>query len=155
VLRTRPYFTENQIMRRRVGGFTLVELLIVIIIISVLAAIAVPKFASQVRRSKESGLRANLRIVRQALSRFREDCGVWPDDINALIDTSAPSSGVADSGADVPIMAANFRGPYLSEIPRDPLSGSQLLYFTTPPDIGKVKAPVAIVALNGTTVTDW
>jgi general secretion pathway protein G len=52
-------------------GFTLVELLIVIVILAVLAAIAIPKFMDSGTRSKESSLKSNLKLVRTALELFQ------------------------------------------------------------------------------------
>ncbi|MCX6341865.1 MAG: prepilin-type N-terminal cleavage/methylation domain-containing protein, partial [Fimbriimonadales bacterium] len=70
-------------------GFTLVELLIVIIIIAVLAAIAIPKFSSSSQRSKESSLRANLKLVRNAIDLFRADTGAFPASLAGLTGTGA------------------------------------------------------------------
>lgn len=71
-------------------GFTLVELLIVIIIIAVLAAIAIPKFANSGVRSKESALKANLKLYRNAVELFRNDTGAFPDKLADLTVTTAP-----------------------------------------------------------------
>jgi general secretion pathway protein G len=59
-------------------AFTLVELLIVIIVVSVLAAIAIPKVNESWRRASESSLRARLKIYRDAKDRFYTDCGCYP-----------------------------------------------------------------------------
>ncbi|MBI2070004.1 MAG: type II secretion system protein [Elusimicrobia bacterium] len=62
-------------------GFTLVELMIVVAIIGILAAIAIPKFADLVRKAQEGKTRGNLTAVRSALSIYYGDAdGLSPTD---------------------------------------------------------------------------
>lgn len=57
--------------RRSRAGFTLVELLIVVIILAILAAIVIPQMNNASAEAKESALRASLNTVRQAISLYR------------------------------------------------------------------------------------
>ena len=52
-------------------GFTLVELLIVIVILGILAAIVIARFAGATKESKESNLKGNLRTIRSSLETFK------------------------------------------------------------------------------------
>lgn len=69
----------------RSRGFTLIELMIVVAIIGVLAAIAIPKFAELIRKSNEGSTKGNLGAVRSALTIYYGDMeGVYPDLLPAL-----------------------------------------------------------------------
>jgi prepilin-type N-terminal cleavage/methylation domain-containing protein len=60
-------------------GFTLIELMIVVAIIGILAAIAIPKFADLVTKSKESAVKGSLGSVRSAVSIYYSDTeGIFP-----------------------------------------------------------------------------
>src|SRR5882724_2592533 len=66
-------------------GFTLIELMIVVAIIGILAAIAIPKFASLIRKSSEGASKGNLGSIRSALSIYYGDMeGQYPSDMAAL-----------------------------------------------------------------------
>jgi prepilin-type N-terminal cleavage/methylation domain-containing protein len=70
---------------RRNRGFTLIELMIVVAIIGVLAAIAIPKFANLIRKSAEGQVKGNLGTMKSALSIYYGDMeGYYPDDVNSL-----------------------------------------------------------------------
>jgi prepilin-type N-terminal cleavage/methylation domain-containing protein len=68
-------------------GFTLVELMIVVAIISVLAAIGIPKFSQLIVRGHESTTKGNLGALRSALSIYYSDNeGVYPlDNLRSLV----------------------------------------------------------------------
>jgi len=66
-------------MKKSKKGFTLIELMIVVAIIGILAAIAIPKFADLIRKSSEGASKGNLGALRSALSIYYGDMeGVYP-----------------------------------------------------------------------------
>jgi len=74
--------TVNKAFR---SGFTLIELMIVVAIIGILAAIAIPKFADLVRKSGEGACKGNLSALRSALSIYYGDLeGQYPAQLSAL-----------------------------------------------------------------------
>ncbi len=119
-------------------GFTLVELLIVIIIIAVLAAIAIPKFANSSTRGKESSLKANLKLYRNAVELFKNDTGSYPATLTDLTATSAPANGKDSAGSSKAITPADWKGPYLNMQELDSVSGAAFTYSTTSPTVGLV-----------------
>jgi prepilin-type N-terminal cleavage/methylation domain-containing protein len=67
------------------SGFTLIELMIVVAIIGILAAIAIPKFAELIRKSGEGASKGNLGSIRSSLSIYYGDMeGVYPAQLGAL-----------------------------------------------------------------------
>ena len=73
---------ERKKQRRK--AFTLVELLVVIVIISMLAAFAAPRLFKVVAKSKRDLAPARLAVVGGAIERFAIDCGRYPDDSEGL-----------------------------------------------------------------------
>ena len=72
-------------MRKSKKGFTLIELMIVVAIIGILAAIAIPKFAELIRKSSEGASKGNLGSLRSALSIYYGDMeGQYPSNVSAL-----------------------------------------------------------------------
>ena len=66
-------------------GFTLIELMIVVAIIGILAAIAIPKFAELIRKSSEGASKGNLGALRSALSIYYGDMeGNYPSTLSSL-----------------------------------------------------------------------
>ena len=144
-----------QTLRRSRHAFTLVELLIVIIIIAVLAAIAIPKFANTSTRSKESALKADLKLFRNAITTYQNDTGAYPSALADLAATAAPATGKDSSGADKSIAATDWKGPYLNGVDTDPVSGAAFTYSTTSPTVGTVSSSATGNASDGTAYSTW
>jgi prepilin-type N-terminal cleavage/methylation domain-containing protein len=70
--------------RKQQKGFTLIELMIVVAIIGILAAIAIPRFAQMLEKSREGATKGNLGSLKSAASIYYGDVqGVWPTTLNS------------------------------------------------------------------------
>ena len=67
------------------GGFTLLELLIVMTIMAILAAIAIPSFVGTVKRSREAVLREDLHTMRNAIDQYTYDKQKMPGSLDDLV----------------------------------------------------------------------
>lgn len=91
--------------RRRAGrqdGFTLIELMIVVAIIGIVAAIAVGQYGRAITKAKEATLRENLHVMRTQINNYFADKGRYPYDLQALVEDR-----------------------YLREVPWDPITESR------------------------------
>lgn len=90
-------------------GFTLVELLVVMVIIGLLAALVGPRLFPKLGKGKQAAAKAQIELLGQALDQFRLDIGRYPttqEGLNALI---------SNPGID------RWDGPYLKkDVPKDP-----------------------------------
>ena len=67
------------------SGFTLVELMVVMLIISILLAVAVPSFISAIRSAREAALRQDLHTMRDAIEQYTEDKQEAPQSLDDLV----------------------------------------------------------------------
>jgi len=119
-------------------GYTLIEMMIVISIISILATMALPSFQKQLVRAKETNLRRSLFIMRDTIDQYFADHGRYPGSLQDL-ETEK----------------------YIRQIPMDPLTGSPDTWITIPPEgfaegnIYDVHSGSNKVSLDGTPYNEW
>ncbi|MDB6040579.1 MAG: xcpT 8 [Verrucomicrobiales bacterium] len=104
--------TQNPTRIRSVRhhAFTLIELLLVLVILGILAAIVVPKMSGRTEQARDTAARSQISIFNTALDAYEIDVGHYPKGKNGLQE-------LVQSPRD----SQNWRGPYLkSEIPNDP-----------------------------------
>ncbi|MBK6716904.1 MAG: type II secretion system protein [Burkholderiales bacterium] len=80
-------------------GFTLVELLIVVIIMAILAAIVIPQFSSATSDTKEAALDSNLAGLRNAVELYKAQHSVYPGDVTSGSGGTCNTTGTAGNGA--------------------------------------------------------
>ena len=130
-------------LKRAQRGFTLIELMVVMAIISVLLAIAVPIYQKSITRAKESVLRNNLFTIRQMIDEYTLDNQKAPETLQDLV-----SEG------------------YLRQVPQDPMTNSDqtwhLVMEDTPiggsnstPGLFDVKSGSDKTGLDGTQYSSW
>ncbi len=101
---------SNQSARHARSGFTLVELLLVLVILATLAAIVVPKFAGRTEQARVTAAQTQIANFGVVLDAFEVDNGYYPKGKDGLVDL-----------VQQPRDTQNWRGPYLkSDIPLDP-----------------------------------
>jgi general secretion pathway protein G len=93
-------------------GFTLLELMIVMIIIATLAAMAIPAYTRNVVNAKEAVLKADLRMMRDAIGSYTVDKEKAPQTLEDLVTAG-----------------------YLRAIPKDPMTGRTDTWITTESDV--------------------
>src|SRR5512139_1918517 len=83
-------------------GFTLIELLVVMAILATLLSIAAPRYFESLDRAKEATLRTDLRMLREAIDKYRADTGRLPETLQSLADSrylrGVPIDPMTDSG---------------------------------------------------------
>lgn len=101
--------TENSHKLKRQNGFTLIEVIIVMIIITLLAALVGPRLFPKLGKGKQAAARAQIELLGQGLDQFRLDVGRYPTADEGL------KALMANPGVD------NWDGPYLKKtVPNDP-----------------------------------
>jgi general secretion pathway protein G len=98
-------------LSHRPAGFTLIELIVVMLIIAMLASLAVPRYFGSVQKSKDAVLKEDLSLMRGALDKFYGDNDKYPAVLDELVSRK-----------------------YLRSIPRDPLTESASTWITVPPE---------------------
>ncbi len=101
----------HSIVHRRSAGFTLLELLVVIVIIGLLAAYVGPKYLSQVGKSEVAVAKTQMDSFQKSLDAYRLDVGRYP----------STEEGLAALMTAPPTAGTKWAGPYLSKaLPQDP-----------------------------------
>jgi general secretion pathway protein G len=124
-------------------GFTLLELMIVMAVMLVLAAIAVPSYLSSIRKAKEAVLKEDLHTMRSAIDSYTSDKAKAPQSLDDLVQAG-----------------------YLKAIPKDPItqrtdtwitgqSGSLTTIDETDPGIDDVHSGAQETSSDGTSYSTW
>ena len=115
----------NDYRRRPIGsrhqaGFTLIEIMVVVIILGILAAIVAPNVIGRVGDAQISAAKQDLRGIENALKLYRLDNFNYPTSEQGL-------ASLTTRPADPSIR--NWKGPYLDRLPKDPW-GNDYLYLS-------------------------
>jgi general secretion pathway protein G len=107
-------------MRRTIDGFTLVEVLIVVIILAILATIVIPQFSTASSDSRVSNIKTNLQCIRGQIQTYKaEHADTYPT--SEFMNQMILYSTVSGTTATVKDETCHF-GPYLSGMPINPIS---------------------------------
>jgi general secretion pathway protein G len=97
--------------RKQDAGFTLIELMVVMMIVGILSLIAIPKFQGAIRQAREAVLKEDLRVMRSAIDSYTMDKQKAPQALQDLVQEG-----------------------YLREIPEDPITHSRDSWVTNTSD---------------------
>jgi len=136
-----PTARTQSICRRATRAFTLVEILIVVVILGIIAAIVMPQFSNASQMARESSLKDDLRYLRTQIGVFKaqhEDVppgypdgnrGSSPDEETFLQHLTGYTNAKSDFSA-TPSAEHPF-GPYVSRMPANPLTGKSGVVVVT------------------------
>jgi type II secretory pathway pseudopilin PulG len=145
-------YRRRRFLDRR--GFSILEVLIVCMYISILAAMILPNVTGAGKRASDANLRATLHELRTAVASYQAETGLFPLQLQDLTATEPPATGLTEQGLEVPIFKEDFRGPYLipsgGELPIDRSTGLRTWgYTTTAPNVGAVHSLSTGTSLDG------
>ncbi|MHC4758246.1 MAG: type II secretion system protein [Planctomycetota bacterium] len=106
------------------NGFTLVEILIVVVILGILAAIVIPQFTDASTQAMTSSLKSDLQMLRSQIELYKVQ---HKDSPPTLANFQAQMTGLTDvDGAAAPVGAVagdpGIKGPYMQKIPVNPFN---------------------------------
>ena len=130
-------------MRRRDEGFTLIELMVVMVLIVTLASIGLTVYGNSITRAKEATLKEDLFRMRDAIDQYYADKNKYPASLQTLVEDK-----------------------YMRAVPVDPFTNSAETWQTTmsepepgnpsaEPGVYDVKSGSEAVALDGSRYADW
>jgi len=129
-------------INRRRFGYTLIELIVVMAIISILVSVAVPMYQKSILRTKESLLKNNLFTLRTMIDEYTYDKKKAPQQLQDLV-----------------------TGGYLREVPKDPITGNDQWITVmedaltavdqTDPGIWDVRSRSDLKSLEGSLYSEW
>lgn len=125
-------------MKRRLRGFTLIEILIVMAMIGLLLAIALPRYFGSLEHSKEVVLKEDLLLLRDTLDRYYADRGHFPESLDVLVEER-----------------------YLRDVPVDPMTGRADSWVTEnssdqeKPGVANVRSGASGTARDGSRYDSW
>lgn len=103
-------------------GFTLVEVMIVVVTIAILAAVAIPSLSEHTKSAKHHTAKFNLHEVRALIELYRQQhAGKLPSATLAEMSVRTNSAGATGNGA------LYLFGPYWTEMPPNPITGSAVV----------------------------
>ncbi|HUZ04301.1 MAG TPA: type II secretion system protein [Acidobacteriaceae bacterium] len=129
--------------RNQASGFTLVELMVVMLIIAILMAVAVPSYISAIKSAREAALRQDLHTMRDAIEQYTEDKQAAPQSLDDLVQSG-----------------------YLRSMPIDPMTHSSSTWVPdtsdslssidqSDPGISDVHSGSDQIGSDGTAYSEW
>lgn len=104
---------KNLLLLSRRSGFTLIEIMVVVVILGLLAALVVPRIGPQVAEAQRTTAQTQIRSIEDALEMYRMHNGFYPSTnqgLDALV--TAPTTS--------PVPKRYTEGGYLKKVPEDP-----------------------------------
>lgn len=127
----------NLTRNKKVNGFTLIELMVVMAILGTLLAVVVPRYFDGLKRAEEAALKEDLKEMREAIDYYYEDKNAYPPTLETLVTER-----------------------YIKFLPEDPMTGSHETWQTVmPPDnsnaVYDVRSGSEEIARDGTPYINW
>jgi general secretion pathway protein G len=125
-------------LKRAKRGFTLVELMVVMAIVAMLLALALPRYFNHLESSRETILKQDLAVMRDAIDKYHGDTGRYPDSLDTLVSAR-----------------------YLRALPVDPITERADTWQTVAPSgdeagaVYDVRSGAAGTGRDGSAYADW
>ena len=129
-------------MKRNTRGFTLVEILIVVIILGILAAIVIPQFTNASNDARNSSVASTLQTPRGQIELFKIQHADVPPAATAIATVMTGKTNAADT---TQVVGTGTLGPYVQSFPTNPANGWSGVAATAASNVGWVYS-----ATNGT-----
>ena len=121
-------------------AFTLIEILIVVILLAILAAIVIPMFGDATGQARRAKIDEDIARLQMQVELYRAQTGGYPTGLADLL--TAVAAGV-DVNGDGVVDASDEYGPWLKEIPRQP-DGSKYLYDPSTGECKETFTPIPV-----------